>query len=430
MDAHVVLHLSSAAFNVVEEVPNSPCHVRVGPNVAIGEIEERLWSRYGLFLGTSSVSPHLTIAGLTANGGHGTGLDQPSIPGLLVAVRFVMTDGEVRELRRDVDADFATLFGAHLGAFGIILSLTLQARPAEKMKQETQLTNYAGLLERVAAGVFQRHQYTTVLYTPTYSEKEFSSQCPPNVQLMLGDLVPLSYADLNNRHWGCISRQMMALAIWLADRLNIYLRLAHHSQWIPTYMRVQAAIIRSTVGVAGQQIGPFHHVCHFITEYPWSLETLCLMIPVCGSEDIGRVLRLLQDELQHQQRRRRYPLVNCVFLRLIAGTTGGLSTSQLTNGKVAKPDLRFLCLDVMSNSLIPGFTELLVALERRLVDGGAQSKPHWGKAVASRDYSKIYGRRMEEFTAAVERLTGDPQWMDSSFLVNPFLRSILGGGKT
>ena len=424
-EAHVVVHLSSPAFQVVEVADAARCHVRVGPNVAIGEVEERLWHDSGLFLGTSSVSPHLTVCGLCANAGHGSGRDMPSIAGLLVAARFVLADGEVRELSRDKDADFATLFGAHLGAFGIMTSMTLQARPACKLQQELVETNFAGLLQHVEAGVFSCHEYTTVLYQPTYRHDEFAPSCTPNVQLMSGDLVPVSRPDVNNRTWGNVGRWVVSTFARMVDHFRLFEFVARHPFCIPILMRIVLWFVRRTLGVPGQQVGPFHHVTHFVTQYPWQLENMCLFIPVCTDSDISAVLNIVQDELQQQQRRKQYPLVNCMFLRLIKGTDGGLSTSQRTDGKPVTPDQRFLCLDVMSNAQIPGFTELLAALESRLVGGSVQGKPHWGKAVPARNYTQMYGPRVTEFKDAVARLTGDERWMDSSFLVNPFLRAIL-----
>jgi hypothetical protein len=64
--------------------------------------------------------PHISIAGACATGNHGSGDDQRVLASSVAAMQFVVSDGSLVELRRDMDRDkFRGWVGA-LGALGIV----------------------------------------------------------------------------------------------------------------------------------------------------------------------------------------------------------------------------------------------------------------------------------------------------------------------
>jgi len=83
--------------------------------------------------------PHISVAGATATGTHGSGNGNQVLSTGVRALRYVGADGEVREIGRG-DADFdAVVVG--LGAFGLVTDLTLDIVPTYRVRQDI----YAGV---------------------------------------------------------------------------------------------------------------------------------------------------------------------------------------------------------------------------------------------------------------------------------------------
>ena len=78
--------------------------------------------------------PHINVGGATATGTHGSGDANPVLSASVRALRYVGADAEVHEVRRG-DADFDALV-VGLGAYGIVVSLTLDVVPAFRARQD------------------------------------------------------------------------------------------------------------------------------------------------------------------------------------------------------------------------------------------------------------------------------------------------------
>lgn len=92
-------------------------------------LDERGWALHNL-----GSLPHISVGGATATATHGSGDGNGVLSTAVAAFAYVGADAEVHEVRRG-DPDFGALV-VGLGAFGIIVSLTLDLQPSFRMRQD------------------------------------------------------------------------------------------------------------------------------------------------------------------------------------------------------------------------------------------------------------------------------------------------------
>ena len=208
--------------------------MEIGASVQIGEADRRLYDEFQLSLPTSSLIPHVTIAGLSANAGHGTGRDQPSLSGLIKAFTFCLPNGEIVRIDES-HPDFNTIRGAHLGLFGIVLSLELQCTPAKKMHCMMEICSIPDFLNKLKKGLYDNNPYVSVMYVPTYQNDELTATDRKNIIIYSWNPVDIS---VPNRQ-GCqlISHLSQRIQMKLEERLNITNLMRYYPQLIPYYTR-------------------------------------------------------------------------------------------------------------------------------------------------------------------------------------------------
>ena len=105
-----------------------------------------LLAQRGAALHNLASLPHITVAGATATGTHGSGGRSGSLSTSVTGLELVRSDGEVAVLREG-DADFAGSV-VHLGALGVVTRLGLRCQPTF----DVRTTVYLGLTwDRLAA---------------------------------------------------------------------------------------------------------------------------------------------------------------------------------------------------------------------------------------------------------------------------------------
>ncbi|GAA1974774.1 D-arabinono-1,4-lactone oxidase [Microbacterium pumilum] len=92
-------------------------------------LEERGWA-----LRNMGSLPHINVGGASATGTHGSGDANPVLSASVRSLRYIGADAEVHEVRRG-DTDFDALV-VGLGAYGIVVTLTLDIRPSFRMRQD------------------------------------------------------------------------------------------------------------------------------------------------------------------------------------------------------------------------------------------------------------------------------------------------------
>jgi xylitol oxidase len=97
-------------------------------------LDDRGWALHNL-----GSLPHISVGGATATGTHGSGHGNGSLTTAVRRLEYVDQAGALAEVRSG-DADFAAL-AVGLGAFGIVVRVTLAIEPSYRMRQDV----YAGL---------------------------------------------------------------------------------------------------------------------------------------------------------------------------------------------------------------------------------------------------------------------------------------------
>jgi len=116
------------------EVDSAAATVRVAAGVRYGELSRRLDEK-GFALPNLGSLPHISVAGACATGTHGSGVGNGSLSTAVSRLEIVTADGDIVTVGRG--AEEARLDGAtvHLGALGVVVSLTLELVPAFRMRQ-------------------------------------------------------------------------------------------------------------------------------------------------------------------------------------------------------------------------------------------------------------------------------------------------------
>ena len=101
---------------------------RVAAGLSYAELAVRLDAR-GFALGNLASLPHISVSGATATATHGSGTANQNLAAAVVGLSLVTADGDLMELDR---ADGAVV---HLGALGVVSSLTLALVPSFDVSQ-------------------------------------------------------------------------------------------------------------------------------------------------------------------------------------------------------------------------------------------------------------------------------------------------------
>ena len=112
--------------------------VTVGAGTPYGVLAAWLQDR-GWALGNLGSLPHISIAGATATGTHGSGSRNRILSAAIAGLEYVAADGELRHVSRSTP-DFAGM-AVGLGAFGIVVRVTLDIEPTYLIRQDA----YTGL---------------------------------------------------------------------------------------------------------------------------------------------------------------------------------------------------------------------------------------------------------------------------------------------
>ena len=113
--------------------------VSVGAGTTYAELGRELHAR-GMALAAMASLPHITVGGAISTGTHGSGDEIGTLSSAVTGLEIVTADGEIRWVRRGVDADFPGWVVA-LGAIGVVTRVELEVEPTYDVAQ----TVFAGL---------------------------------------------------------------------------------------------------------------------------------------------------------------------------------------------------------------------------------------------------------------------------------------------
>jgi alditol oxidase len=115
---------------VIDEAAHT---VTVGAGVTYGALAAWLQDQ-GWALGNLGSLPHISVAGATATGTHGSGSRNRILSAALAGLQYVAADGELRYADRSAQ-DFGGM-AVGLGAFGIVVRVTLDIEPSYLVRQD------------------------------------------------------------------------------------------------------------------------------------------------------------------------------------------------------------------------------------------------------------------------------------------------------
>lgn len=116
------------------EIDRADSTVKVSGGARYGEVCAAL-QREGFALPNLASLPHISIAGACATGTHGSGSTNPILASSVSAIELVTANGEIRQFSRAEDPDVFPGLGVHLGALGVITTMTLDVVPAFEVRQ-------------------------------------------------------------------------------------------------------------------------------------------------------------------------------------------------------------------------------------------------------------------------------------------------------
>lgn len=118
------------------EIDRDAMTVTINPGMRYHELLQAL-ERAGLALHNTASLPHITVGGAVATSTHGSGDALQNLSGAVAALELLTADGDiVRAARGDADFDGMVV---HVGALGIVTSITLDVQPSYRMRQEVFL---------------------------------------------------------------------------------------------------------------------------------------------------------------------------------------------------------------------------------------------------------------------------------------------------
>jgi hypothetical protein len=260
VEAHVILRLVGEEF---DNITMNGELVTVGCNVQIGQLEAILYQRDPkLSLPVSPLIPWVTLVGIAANAGHGTGLNQPAMAGLVESITMVKPNGELKTIKKD-DADFDVINGAHLGMFGLVTEVTIKCIPACKLKA----TKYAWSINEFFRQVneeklYEKNEYVSVMYIPTYFEPKLEKTYY-NVQVVVANQVQNDTPNVNwNEEEQLHDDKEQVKQMEVFHGFHVSFILEHIPSLVPLAMRAIAALEVGLIHVSPIDItGPFYQVC-------------------------------------------------------------------------------------------------------------------------------------------------------------------------
>jgi hypothetical protein len=372
--------------------------VEVSGFYQIGELNKLLYEQYGLVIPTASLIPYVTVAGLAATASHGTGRDQPNFPGLIVAMTILKPDGKLVTIKKG-EPLFETICSAHLGLFGVIVSVQLQCAPRAKLECQIKARSLPKAAKMIDKGLFTDNPYVEWLYMPTYGKNDDFSDLnnTEKKNVSIRQMRPVSLHENDKNNHPLLDYLKLQCAVSLSSLINFGYLLSLKPDITRFYMNYF-----STPAEIGKKdsvtVGPWYDVWHHLKAYPSDLLNLDLLVPISADgHELREIVELIDQKLVEYAEKGLFPINLGIYMRYFKGTAGALSTSAV------REDQHVLGLDFAAYKNTPGADQFMAEIAGILTNAPYYAKPHWGKNLPSNvDYKQLYPK-MDEYVEILEK---------------------------
>lgn len=192
--------LSLERMNRLVAVDRASGLVRVEAGITLRELSEVL-DEHGLAFRNLGDVDAQTIAGATATGTHGTGIDFPNLSAGLESVELVLADGSTLECSEAGDGDAWRSARIGVGALGVVTAVTLKAVPAFTLEAVETTTPIEQILDELDARVeandhfeFFTFPHSRLALTKTSNRVNEAPRPSSPLRAFLRDIVLKNYA--------------------------------------------------------------------------------------------------------------------------------------------------------------------------------------------------------------------------------------------
>jgi xylitol oxidase len=130
--------LSLREMNKVVSLDRTARTVTIESGISYGQLCPSL-DRDGFALHNLASLPHISVAGACATGTHGSGVGNGNLSTAVSAFELVTARGDVLSFSRSKDLRAFQAAVVHLGALGVVTTVTLDVQPAFAMRQDVYL---------------------------------------------------------------------------------------------------------------------------------------------------------------------------------------------------------------------------------------------------------------------------------------------------
>jgi FAD-linked oxidoreductase len=119
----------------------------------------------GLALQNQGDVDYQALAGALATATHGTGITLPCLSAGIAGLRMVLADGSIVEYDHHREPEVFRVAKAHLGCLGAVTSVTLDLRPAYRLRDATRIVPLEQALESLPE-LIRRHRHVECWWFP------------------------------------------------------------------------------------------------------------------------------------------------------------------------------------------------------------------------------------------------------------------------
>ncbi|KAL5006790.1 hypothetical protein ScPMuIL_015596 [Solemya velum] len=127
--------ISLEKYNRVRSVDRQLCQIKVEGGMTIQELNDNVLPANNMALSVQGSVSNLTIAGVMCTGTHGTGELHGIMSTCVKEFEIMTASGDIMDITEETYPELFRAVSVSLGAFGVILTVTLQCEPAYNLHQ-------------------------------------------------------------------------------------------------------------------------------------------------------------------------------------------------------------------------------------------------------------------------------------------------------